>query len=409
MQTETLTPGQPLVSVIMANYRAGERIIAALRSVLDQTINNIEVIVSDDCSDDSSIAHVRSLMAADPRVRLLQADQNEGPASCRNRALDAARGQWIAIVDSDDIIHPERFERLLAAAAYVHADIIADDLLLFFEDGSEPRLMLADDQDTMFEVKPRQWILSGVHGSPPLGYLKPLIRTDVLRDRRYDEKLRIGEDYDLLLRLLLDGAGMFVLPEPYYLYRRHNGSISHRLKPSDLRAMIDQQVALTRRITDLPPELSSAFTARLSQLRSGLSYEELVASLKARRLPTALSLLARNPAHLRRLHRSFQEGRRRPAPSTPRMVAPGERTCTLAEHVVSGSDAAMVPGYVPVGMTDWLAPRKRRIWRDLAALHRSGSVQCICLDQAGRYAAGFIPEARIKFTAPLADPVRRAS
>lgn len=387
--------GQPLISVVMANYRAGDKIVPALRSVLSQTVRDIEVIVSDDCSDDGSIEPVRQFMAADSRVRLIEAPENGGPARCRNRALEAARGRWIAIVDSDDIIHPERFERLLAAANHLGARIVADDLLLFFEDGTPPRLMLAEDQNETFLVTAEQWVLAGIDGSPALGYLKPLIHAGLLEGVRYDETLRIGEDYDLVLRLLLRGARMAVVPEPFYLYRRHSGSISHRLSAADMRGMIERQVALMLSTPRIPSELYLAFSRRLKQLHSGLAYEELVASIKARRVPEALGLVASDPTHLRRLWRSFAEGRRKPPLSGD--TEPTASVATLGAGSGSG-DWRQVPGYVPVALTDWSSPSPRHIWRELAGLRGRGPFRCVCADQAGLYAAGFIPEAIVEFS-----------
>ncbi|MDB5614610.1 MAG: Beta,3-glucosyltransferase, partial [Devosia sp.] len=147
----------PRVSVVMANFQAGTKIATALRSVLGQSMADLEVIVSDDASRDNSVALVREMMATDPRIRLLAGAANRGPAHCRNQALDMARGEWVAVVDSDDIIHPERFERLLAAAAFHEADIVADDLLLFHEDRSPPSLMLGDEASTSFSVSPKDW------------------------------------------------------------------------------------------------------------------------------------------------------------------------------------------------------------------------------------------------------------
>lgn len=384
---------QPLVSVVMANFEAGDRIVPALRSVLGQTLADIEVIVSDDASRDHSLAHVRRLMAGDPRIRLITAERGGGPAASRNRALAVARGQWIAIVDADDIIHPERCERLLVAAAHHDADIVADDLLLFYEDGTAPRLLLGDDTDTSFTVTAERWVRAGIDGSPALGYLKPLIRAATLKSRRYDEKLRIGEDYDLVLRLLLGGARMVVVPEPFYLYRRHTASISHRLSADNVEAMIARQQALAGALAADEP-LAAAFAARLRALRQGLAYERLVASLKARRLGTAMALLARDPGHLRRLWASFAErSRRQAAPAAP---APSP---VLALGAAGAVDAA-VPAYTPAAATDWSAPTARRLWRDLAARRGSGAVRCIPLDAAGAYAAGFIPEAEIVRGAP---------
>ena len=379
----------PLISVIMANFEAGGRIVPALRSVLAQTVTDIEVIVSDDASRDNSLALVLAMMADDPRIRLTaaEAEGNRGPAHSRNRALDMARGEWVAIVDSDDIIHPERFERLLSVGARHAADIVADDLLLFHEDGSPPKLMLGAHAHASFFVSPTQWVVAGLNGSPVLGYLKPMISAERLRNVRYDEALRIGEDYDFVLRLLLDNARMVVVPEPLYLYRRHSASISHRLSVDDMRAMIERQLAFAAAHGPLPAEVAAALATRLTVLRRGLAYEELVTSIKSRRIGQALGQLAQNPGHFGRLLASFVEGRRRPAglgKARPRQAEP----LVLGGQGGSGANR-VVPDYVPPHLVDWSAPRPRGLWRELASY---AGTRCVALDQAGRYAAGFIPE-----------------
>jgi succinoglycan biosynthesis protein ExoO len=378
---------RPLVSVIMANFEAGGRIVPALKSVLGQTVTDIELIVSDDASRDDSMALVRAMMADDPRIRLTAAEINRGPAHCRNRALDLARGEWIAIVDSDDIIHPERFERLLSVAARHDADIVADDLLLFHEDGSPPRLMLGADANASFFVSPKQWILAGLDGSPSLGYLKPMIRAERLNNLRYDEALRIGEDYDFVLRLLLEDARMLVVPEPLYLYRRHSASISHRLSVRDMKAMVERQLAFVATRPPLPAELTAALATRLAALRHGLSYEELVSSIKAGRPRHAFGLLARHPGHLLRLWTSFREGRQHRQRGNEIGVGL-DRALILGGQGGSGANR-VVPDYEPPHLVDWSAPRPRAVWRDLAA---HAGTRCVALDRAGRYAAGFIPE-----------------
>src|SRR5262249_12838616 len=88
----------PAVSVLMANYNGAAYLAAAIRSVQTQSLRSLELIVSDDASTDGSVQIVTELMTSDPRIRLLQSDRNGGPAVARNRALDVAKGQWIAIV-----------------------------------------------------------------------------------------------------------------------------------------------------------------------------------------------------------------------------------------------------------------------------------------------------------------------
>ncbi len=392
--TSTSTQAPPLLSVVMANFQAGDKLVPAIESVLRQSVGDLELIVCDDASADHSVSVVERFMREDARVSLIAAPANGGPARCRNRGLEAARGQWIAVVDADDIIHPERFERLLGAAAYYGASIIADDLLHFYEDGAPVELLL--DRDVPFRVTAEQWIGAGLDGSPSLGYLKPLIRADILGSQRYDESLRIGEDYDLVLRLLLAGASMVVAPEPYYLYRRHSGSISHRLSIADLAAMIESQDAMMGELGALPPELSAAFGARRAQLHQGLAFERLVGAIKVRQAGRALSLLMREPHLAKRLWQSFVEGqRRRSAPAAARRQSPGK--------VKLGPSGHPVPAYIAANDVDWTAPRPRQSWRKLADLSRGQPVDVTCADKASRYAAGFIPLARVSETVFGAD------
>ncbi|UXN72616.1 glycosyltransferase [Devosia sp. A8/3-2] len=382
MQPTRAQQGIPTVSVIMANYRGGATLARALDSVLAQTMGNLEIIVADDASPDDSVSVVTSIMARDERVRLVASPQNGGPARTRNLALAQARGQWIAIVDSDDIVHPERLERLLAAAAQFKADIVADDLLHFHEDGSPPTLLLAN-HDTPFPVSAETRVTAGMDGKlPALGYLKPLIRAEALGLLRYDETLRIGEDYDLLLRALLAGASMWIVPEPWYLYRRHSGSISHRLSANDVDAMLANQAQL---LAGIKPDagLTQAFAHRRDALQGALDFGRLVEAIKARSLGTALNLLVRRPALLQRLWTSFTEGRQRRAAKPQAAVLSG---------LLNPDKHASLPAYVPSRDVDWTRFRRDPAWLAFAT-HGVNAHQIIAKDTAARYAAGFIPAA----------------
>ena len=382
MQPTRAQQGIPTVSVIMANYRGGATLARALESVLAQTMGNLEIIVADDASPDDSVAVVTSIMARDERVRLLASPQNGGPARTRNLALARARGQWIAIVDSDDIVHPERLERLLAAAGHFKADILADDLLHFHEDGGPPTLLLAD-HDKPFPVSAEAWVTAGMDDKlPALGYLKPLIRAEALGLLRYDETLRIGEDYDLLLRTLLAGASMWIVPEPWYLYRRHSGSISHRLSVNDVDAMLANQAQL---LAGIKPEagLAHAFAQCRDALQGALDFGRLVEAIKARSPGTVLKIIARRPALLRRLWTSFAEGRQR------RVAKPQAATST---GLLNLDKHAALPTYVPSQDVDWSRFRRDPTWLALATQGVSAH-QIIAKDAAARYAAGFIPAA----------------
>ncbi len=97
----------PLVSVIIPAYNAQSYLRATLDSVLEQTYDTLEVIVVDDGSDDDTQGIAQAYAARDARVRLL-AKANGGVSSARNAGISAARGDYVAFLDADDVWHPEK-------------------------------------------------------------------------------------------------------------------------------------------------------------------------------------------------------------------------------------------------------------------------------------------------------------
>ncbi len=104
-------PGGTRVSVIMPVYNAEDVIHTALDSVLSQTWTDLEVLVVDDCSTDSTVSVVEEYVRRDPRVQLIKAEANGGPYVARNLALGAATGEFVTCHDTDDWSHPEKIER----------------------------------------------------------------------------------------------------------------------------------------------------------------------------------------------------------------------------------------------------------------------------------------------------------
>ena len=141
----TALPTLPLISVVMANFNGAPHLATAVQSVLAQSHQNLELILVDDASTDLSPSVIAELAHTDARIRTIVLDHNGGPGHARNAALEQARGEWVAIVDADDQIHPERFERLLHVARTAGADIVADDLLQFYEDRSPVTFLLPSD------------------------------------------------------------------------------------------------------------------------------------------------------------------------------------------------------------------------------------------------------------------------
>ncbi|MCF2870423.1 glycosyltransferase [Octadecabacter sp. G9-8] len=290
---------QPVVSVVMANYNAADYLAAALTSVLAQSVSRIEVLLADDASTDASVAIAQQVAATDARLKIIAADVNKGPAAARNRALDAATGDWIAIVDSDDIIHPQRLELMLDATKTLQTDAVADDLTYFADNVVQPGdTLLGDTRPSKPKLITTRCFLGADQNAPQLGYLKPLMRRNALRDMRYREDIRIGEDHDLYMRFLMNGGRMHLLPQSYYLYRKHVHSLSHRSHPDDVRAMIAVHDDLLDSYPDASDDLRADFAARRTALQEPLAFETLADHIKNRQFGSALRDIARKPALL---------------------------------------------------------------------------------------------------------------
>lgn len=302
----------PRISVVIASYNAGRTIEGTIGSVLAQTVRELEVVVADDASGDDSRDRVAALAAGDRRVKLLAVPVNGGPAAARNAALDASAGDWVAVVDSDDLLHPARFERLLHAAEASRADLVADDMLVFDDAGQEaprPMLGLAAPCTVGLPEYVRSNALNG--SAPALGYLKPMVRRAALDGLRYDPALRIAEDYDLVAKLLLRGARFQLVPGPTYFYRRHATSISHRLSEAALQAMLDADDRFRAGLAEMPG-LLDALDARRRSIVQAAAFEGLVAALKRRDWKAAASAVAREPRGALLLRQPLEARLRRP-------------------------------------------------------------------------------------------------
>ena len=114
----------PKVSVIMPAYNSEEFIEQAIRSALNQTYSNLEVIVIDDNSNDGTNSIVKKLADEDDRVILVRNEHNLGAAQSRNKGMDLCRGEYVALLDSDDVWYPEKLEVQMELAQKENADIV---------------------------------------------------------------------------------------------------------------------------------------------------------------------------------------------------------------------------------------------------------------------------------------------
>lgn len=205
----------PYVSVITTVYNGQRFLPSAIESMLAQTFTAFEYILVDDASTDRSrqvLAHYADL---DPRVRVLHNPVNLNMSGSLNRALELARGEYCAILDQDDIAHPQRLERQ-AAFLDTHPEVgVVGAQAMAIDEHGLPLYPMPFPERTEFA----RWVI--LFGSPVLHSAAMLRRTLVLAAGGYSISEWFANDY-ILFATLLRGAGIANLPDTLASYRRHH-------------------------------------------------------------------------------------------------------------------------------------------------------------------------------------------
>lgn len=185
---------RPLVSVVMPAYNAEKFISEAINSVLKQTYSVFELLIVDDCSSDSTAKIVNGF--TDSRIVYLKNEKNSGPAFSRNRGIEAAAGDYIAFLDSDDVWHKDKIERQLALAERTDADIVYCSYSLIDSTGEKTRADFIVPETTDFEAMLKESVMS---------CSTVVIKSELMKKFRFRNGF-YHEDYVLWLELLKAGG-----------------------------------------------------------------------------------------------------------------------------------------------------------------------------------------------------------
>lgn len=286
------------VCVIIAAKNAAETIGRAVISALREP-ETAEVVVVDDGSTDGTGDVSRKADDGSGRLTIARFEANRGPAAARNHAISISKSPVLAILDADDFFFPGRLRNLLAQTDW---DFIADNIA-FVDEAAADDAQLAVEA---FPAAPRILTLGefikgniskrGVRRGE-IGFLKPLMRRDFLDTHRlrYQENLRLGEDYDLYARALTRGARYKIIHSCGYGAVVRGDSLSSSHRTADLKRLYEADRSILAQ-SDLTPQARALIARHEHHIRGRYELREFLDIKRQSGSKAALLHALGNPA-----------------------------------------------------------------------------------------------------------------
>ncbi len=222
---------EPLVSVLMPVYNCEKYIFESVKSVLNQTFTDFELIIIDDCSTDATLSIIKSIN--DSSIILIEKPKNSGYTDSLNHGISIAKGTYIARMDGDDICMPERFEKQVAFLNANREVILCGTAIQ----------IIGSDKVLKHPLKHEEILVKLCFGT---SFCHPsiMVRKEILLENNYNKNFEPAEDYELWTRLAFLGK-LANLDTVLLQYREHPNQISN---------------------TNTSVQLNNALTAKLQML-----------------------------------------------------------------------------------------------------------------------------------------------
>lgn len=225
---------QPLVSVVVVTYNSSKTIIETLESVKQQSYDRIELVLSDDCSSDETIALVNRWIGHNStrfvHTEVVTTEKNTGVAGNLNRGINKSHGKWIKSIAGDDLLVPEAIEEYIE---YVNSNkkiqMCVCDVEPFTEDGEKPQEVsnlykrffeLAGES---YEKQRRRVMTELVFIGPGYFYKRDLFNAV----GGYTEKYGCAEEWPFVYKVIMGGNRIYTLDNKLILYRVSDNSLCH--------------------------------------------------------------------------------------------------------------------------------------------------------------------------------------
>lgn len=213
-----------LISIIIPAYNVELYIDQCIKSILQQTYQNIEVIIIDDGSTDQTPQMCDNYSAQDSRVKVYH-QENAGQAAARNFALTMAKGEYIIYIDCDDYVSLDYIENLFNYMVKYEADIVQCYAQKFWDDGKKELLKISETTPQVYNASEalKEFCYQRKFYAAPWA---KLIRRELMEGLAFPENMGY-EDMAIMYKLIGKVNKIVLLPKILYFYRQHNASTMH--------------------------------------------------------------------------------------------------------------------------------------------------------------------------------------
>jgi len=219
---------KPLISIITAGYNCEKSIMQTVESVLSQTYTNIEYIYVDDCSEDQSFSSVKKVN--DTRIISVKNEKNMGQSHSLNRAVRLARGDYIAVVDADDICLEDRIEKQYEAFLDNKSAVV-----------SCSGYYVVDENDKL--IREHRLNMTASECAYRLNFSNIIAHSTVMYNKKsidinnlYSVRYGIAENYELMLKIV-NTYNVAIVNEPTIIYRILTTGITRKNKQKMIDAV----------------------------------------------------------------------------------------------------------------------------------------------------------------------------
>ena len=206
----------PLISVLMPAYNSEKYIAEAIKSILNQSHSNLELIIYDDGSTDKTRHVIQGF--DDRRIVKIFSDQNYGVVRARNEMIDRAGGQYIALMDADDIADRTRLEKQLHSIESGACDLSGSAQWVL--DQSSGKIKKSKDKFSDSDLRALLTVYCGLCNSAMMG------KAEIFKRFKYDTSILTSEDYYLWVQMAAAGYRFLNLQDRLITYRRYPAQTS---------------------------------------------------------------------------------------------------------------------------------------------------------------------------------------